>query len=145
MNQRIELIFLVFMFFSSCQKKEEYKIVRVEMFYVSFDMTTMVPVNCFTFDSFFPVNYNDRYISIEDKGFIEKLNSYIHRLKVDKDIDIDHGPDVRIKVVIYREKYVVDYLCLGGYFGITYNNKVMKNDLDLHQFIVAEISARQPN
>jgi hypothetical protein len=139
MNQKIKLFCFIFLFFLGCSTKDSSKINRIEILFGPFSSNIFEMVNCYNFDSYFPVVRDVNSILVNDVDYLKNLEGYINKLKPNKNIDIFNGPDVRVKIIIYRENNVVDYMCLDGFGGITYNNQVMKNNNEITGLILPRI------
>ena len=104
-------------------------VMKIEVSKIDFYMTSIIRVDCNTYDAHFNT-MKSKYI-IEYQDSINTLMNIIHNLQKDTS---NYRPDVRAKLLIYHKNCSIDTLCMS-LVGILVNEESYLVDKELVEII----------
>ncbi|WP_017732421.1 hypothetical protein [Nafulsella turpanensis] len=132
-NKKKYLLYILVLAMLSCKSsKEDIEQVRVK--FGPEETTVMVPVTCESIDYIFPDSLLKQK-TITDKRFLEKLGKELSSLEQASE---ERNVDIRMKLLIdYPKK--TDTLCLGEFFNVVLNGKLMDDNPELLNLVKSEV------
>lgn len=123
------LVFIVVLFFSLC-KPQSNQIIKILIKHVDYDLETVYKINCGDFEKQFGSSIHSHLVI--KSSDIHKFCVFEKKLKPNKK---KYHPDVRVKIILYKEDGTQDILCLDGGNSAELNGSPMLINDDFVAFI----------
>ena len=126
------LIFIALLLSFSCNKKQEENR-HIDIYYLGKNISYTFNIPCHMIQQ--PSLPGVKYVTINDKEFMENFNLHFNTLKEPKEI---YPLDARIKIIYYHNTQI-DTICMGEYFSISVNGKPKQDSPQLLKLIKDKI------
>jgi hypothetical protein len=122
-------LYIVILFFSLCNTRSN-QINKILIKYVDYDLETVYKINCDDFEKQFGSSIHSHVVT--NSSDLNKFCEFERKLKLNSK---KYDPDVRAKIIIYKDDGTKDTLCLDGGNSAELNGTPMLINDDFVAFI----------
>ncbi len=128
---KLSFLLLLAIFLACSGKPIASNLEKIEIKKVDFELTSIISVNCSEFENYFQEEVSASLVESESE--LALFAGYLNEMTQDEE---GYEPDVRAKILIYRNNGNIDTLCMSE-LGMVFNGKPMLIHSKLLEFVAS--------